>query len=138
MQMIDYEETFNMSYWRTTQNTVDGVSFVEYFMNHLLESSEEIQLFFVDTDGEALSRGLILALVHLAGYFPDHIPDRVLEGIAVRHNRYGRAIQPHLYDTFLDCMLDTVERFDPEYEEHVREAWRHVLAPGLEYIKSQY
>ena len=35
MQMIDYEETFNMSYWRTTQNVVDGVSFVEHFMNSL-------------------------------------------------------------------------------------------------------
>ena len=27
MQMIDYEETFNISYWRTTQNAVNGVSF---------------------------------------------------------------------------------------------------------------
>ena len=138
MQMIDYEEIFNMSYWRTTQNVVDGVSFVEHFMKHLLTSSEEIRGFFVNSDGEAFSRGLILALVHLAGYFPDHIPDRVLEGIAVRHNRHGRAIAPHLYDTFLDCMLDTVVLYDPEYEEHVGEAWRHVLSPGLEYIKSQY
>ncbi len=136
--MIDYEEIFNMSYWRTTQNVVDGVSFVEHFMNSLLDASEEIRGFFVHSDGEAFSQGLILALVHLAGYFPDHIPDRVLEGIAVRHNRHGRAIKPHLYDIFLDCMLETVVLYDPEYEEHVGEAWRHVLSPGLEYIKSQY
>jgi len=119
-------------------NVVDGVSFVEYFVKTLLENSEEIREHFANTDGDALSRALVQALIHLAAYYPNHIPDSVLEEIAVRHNRHGRAIKPHLYDIFLDCMLETVRRYDPEYEENIRDSWRHVLSPGLEYIKSQY
>ena len=117
--MIDYEEEFNMSYWRATQSIVDGVEFVDSFKNRLVASSEEIQTVFVHSTGEALRSGLVLALVHLASYYPDYEPDRTLEDITHRHNRHARAIKPHLYDLFLDCMIETVADYDPEYEEHV-------------------
>ncbi len=35
-------------------------------------------------------------------------------------------------------MIETVADYDPEYEEHVGDSWRHVLAPGLQYIKLRY
>ena len=138
MQVIDYEEEFNLSYWRATQSIVDGVPFVDSFRNRLVASSEEIQAIFTTSTGEMLNRGLVRALVHLARYYPDGEPDCILENIAVRNNREGRAIQPHLYDAFLDCMIETVADYDPEYEDHVGDSWRHILGPGLEYIKSQY
>ena len=42
---IDYEEIFNLSYWRATQGIVDGVGFVDSFLTRLVASSEEIQAF---------------------------------------------------------------------------------------------
>ncbi len=138
MQIIDYEEVFNLSYWRATQSIVDGVEFVDSFMSRLVASSEEIQAIFSHSTGEALRSGLVLALVHLASYYPHYEPDHTLEDIAHQHNRHARAIKPHLYDVFLDCMIETVADYDPEYEEQVGDSWRHVLAPGLEYIKSKY
>ena len=136
--MIDYEEIFNLSYWRATQGIVDGVEFVDSFLGRLIASSVEIQAFFVHSSGEALRSGILLALVHLASYYPHYEPDETLEEIAVRHNRHARAIKPHLYDLFLDHLIDTVADYDPEYEVHVGDSWRRVLAPGLEYIKAKY
>ena len=90
--MIDYEEEFNMSYWRATQSIVDGVPFVDSFKNRLVASSEEIQAIFSHSNGEALRRGLVLALVHLASYYSDYEPDRTLEDIA--HRRYLQRTRP--------------------------------------------
>jgi len=135
---IDYEEIFNLSYWRATQGIVDGVGFVDSFLARLVASSEEIQAFFVHSSGDALRSGILLALVHLASYYPHFEPDETLEEIAHAHNRYARAVKPHLYDLFLDHLIDTVADYDPEYEVHVGDSWRRVLAPGLEYIKAKY
>ncbi len=35
-------------------------------------------------------------------------------------------------------MIETVADYNPECEEHVGDSWRHVLAPGLQYIKLRY
>ena len=65
----------------------------------------------------------MLALVHLASYYPYYEPDETLEEIAVHHNQHA---PPGIAD------------YDPEYEDHVGDSWRRVLAPGLEYIKLKY
>ena len=135
---IDYEEIFNLSYWRATQGIVDGVGFVDSFLTRLVASSEEIQAFFVHSSSDALRSGILLALVHLTSYYPHFEPDETLEEIAHAHNRYARAVKPHLYDLFLDHLIDTVADYDPEYEDYVGDSWRRVLAPGLEYIKAKY
>ena len=50
----------------------------------------------------------MLALVHLASFYPHYEPDETLEEIAVHHNRHARAVKPYLYDLFLDHLIDTV------------------------------
>jgi hypothetical protein len=50
----------------------------------------------------------------------------------------GRNIEPHLYEYFLEALLQTVERYDPEYDGQIRDAWQTVLRPGLDYMRRMY
>ena len=47
-------------------------------------------------------------------------------------------IGPHLYDLWLSALVSTVAEYDDQFSQQVEEAWRHVLAPGIEYLKSKY
>ncbi len=61
-----------------------------------------------------------------------------LERIALVHSRQGLDIRPELYDVWLDCLIATVKEFDPLADAAVERAWRQVLAPGIEFMKSRY
>jgi len=136
--MIDHEEIFNLSYWRVTGNKVDGVSFVDAFLDALSRSSDEVARKMVGANLEGFRSGLTLAIVHLASYYEKGRPHAILQGIAQRQSRTGRNIEPHLYDYFLQALLQTVERYDPEYDGQIREAWETVLRLGLDYMKRMY
>jgi hypothetical protein len=136
--MIDYEEIFNLSYWRVTSNKVDGVAFVDAFLDALLRSSDEVARKMAGADLERFRSGLTLAIVHLASYYERGRPHVILQGIAQRQSRTGRNIEPHLYEYFLQALLQTVQRYDPQYDGQIGEAWKTVLRPGLDYMKRMY
>ena len=48
------------------------------------------------------------------------------------------AIPPDLYDVWLECLMQTLKEFDPEYSSEVELSWRVVLAPGITYMKFKY
>ena len=61
-----------------------------------------------------------------------------LEKIARSHSKSGYDIKPHLYDLWLDSLIDTVQKCDPLFSPSVEEAWRKVMEMGIEYMKSEY
>jgi hypothetical protein len=67
--MIDYEELFNLSYWRVTSNKLGGVSFVDAFLDALSRSSDEVARKLAGTNLEGFRSGLTLAIVYLASYY---------------------------------------------------------------------
>jgi len=134
---MDSDETFNSSYWRVTDNVIDGVDFLDALFA-ALKSDDEIAAKLVGADPAALQRMLPLSLVHLAAYHVNCRPDAILSGIAERQNRHGRDIGPHLYDKFLSLLLGVVARYDREHDDSVRAAWEASLSPGMEYLKSEW
>jgi hemoglobin-like flavoprotein len=135
---MSHYETFNRSFWRVTPSIVGGVAFVDAFLDALLRSSDEIASKFDAAGRERMSNALLHSIIHLAAYSQSQVPTDALRGIARRHSRTGRNVAPDLYDILEECLVQTVGRYDPEYTDEIGEAWRAVLAPGLEYMKSMY
>ena len=61
-----------------------------------------------------------------------------LQRIAKLHNRNGLDIRPHLYDLWLDCLLQAVRESDPLFTHETERVWRRRLEPGIECTRSQY
>jgi hypothetical protein len=61
-----------------------------------------------------------------------------LERIVPRHSRSGLGIGPHLYDLWLDCLIQAVRECDPLFGEETERAWHRVMRVGIELLKSRY
>ena len=136
--MIDYEEIFHLSYWRATQRTIDDVPFLDAFYKNFLASSPEVAEKFSATNFESLMRMLSISIVHVAKFSRSRHPDALLKVLAARHSRSDLDIKPGLYDYWIAALIETVTAYDPQYDDAIGEAWRRVLAPGVEYMKSRY
>ena len=47
-------------------------------------------------------------------------------------------IKPELYDLWLDRLVQAVGEFDPMFDPEIEAAWRRLLQPGIEFMKSRY
>ena len=61
-----------------------------------------------------------------------------LERLAKLHSRAELDIKPELYDLWLDRLVQAVKEFDPMFDAETGAAWRRMLAPGIEFMKSRY
>jgi hemoglobin-like flavoprotein len=61
-----------------------------------------------------------------------------LERLAKRHSRAEMDIKPELYDLWLDRLVQAVEEFDPMFNMEIEIAWRRLLQPGIDFMKSRY
>jgi hypothetical protein len=136
--MPDYDEMFNFGFRRSKRNAMNGVHFRDAFLDNLLRSSPEVAQKMVHGDLETFRATLMLSIDHLARYYMSSEPSAILRGVARRQSRGERNIEPRLYEFFLQALLQTVERYDPKYNEEVGKAWEVVLRPGLEYMKRMY
>ena len=113
--------------------------FLERFYEIFVGSSDEIAGKFRDTDMRQQAALLRVSLycVMLASWGKPE-GHAHLERIAKIHSRTGRAISPDLYDLWLDSLLTAVREYDPSLDRDSEQAWRRVLAPGIEFLKSRY
>ena len=61
-----------------------------------------------------------------------------LERLARRHGRTDLDIKPELYDPWLERLMQAVRECDPMFDPETETAWRRVLQPGIEFMKSRY
>lgn len=128
-------ELFNDSLERC--NLTQG--FFERFYAIFTGASEEVTEKFKHTDFTKQRRALKLSLFLLmmaAQGKPEG--NAHLQRIATEHDREHMNIGPHLYDIWLSALLRTVAELDPEYNEEVAQAWRDMLAYGIEFMRSRY
>ena len=62
--------------------------------------------------------------------------NEALRKIAKKHSPSQLNIPPHLYDLWLDALLQAVQKCDPIFTPRIAQAWRIVLAHGINYMKS--
>lgn len=114
--------------------------FLERFYERFLASSPEVREKFVDTDFVRQKRALkaSLHLMLLAAEDEERGPELYLRDLAARHGQRQLDIGAHLYDLWLDSLLDTVRQCDPECSNEVLEAWERVMAVGVRYLLRHY
>ena len=133
--MGDTLHVFNASLDRC----VSQPEFLDRFYENLLATSDEIAEKFRHTEFTRQKAALKRALyVLLFAHEWDLQGDAYLRGLAQRHSRHDLDIRPELYDLWLDSLLKTVREFDPSFDETIAAAWRTMLGPGIEFMKSAY
>jgi hemoglobin-like flavoprotein len=129
-------EVFNDSFARCLR----GGQFFQRFYEFFLASSAEVREKFQATDFRKQRRMLQSSFYMLMEYIAMGWPEcqAYLERIAAAHGKYGRDIQPHLYDLWLDCLLLAVKECDDQYSPEVENAWRFMMGAGITFLKLRY
>ncbi|QDS98679.1 globin [Adhaeretor mobilis] len=114
-------------------------AFIPSFYDRFLASSEEIRAKFRFTDFEKqnkmLARSLELCACATAGEAESlaEINER-----ATTHNRDHMNIEPRLYDTWLDSIVETASEFDDEWTDAIEAAWRRILGHVVQRMVRKY
>lgn len=113
--------------------------FLQAFYRNFLAACPEAEPLFAHTDFDRQTK-LVRHAIGLLLVFPTQVRDgpALLARVAERHSRRDLGIEPALYGPFIDALIDTVKRFDPECTPAVEAAWRATVAPGVAYMKSRY
>ena len=127
-------ELFNDSVERCTCSP----DFLRRFYALFLASSDTVASKFEHTDMRRQARMLkaSLYIMMLAGGGSERTAH--LERLARLHSRAEQDIKPELYDLWLDRLVQAVSEFDPMFDPEIETAWRHLLQPGIEFMKSRY
>ena len=113
--------------------------FLHTFYRNFIAGSPAAGPLFAHTDFDQQTR-LLRHAIGLLLVFPTQPSNEpaLLARVAERHSRRGLNIDPSLYRPFIDTLIETVKRFDPECTPAVEAAWRATVAPGVEYMKSKH
>lgn len=133
--MEDFVSTFRASYRRALGNGGYNVDFIQHFYEVFLSSSEEVQALFRDTDMSAQKTMLHDSLEYMVDFFVARQTNPQIERIARIHGPACKNIPPYLYDLWVDCLVESVRKFDPQFSKSTEIAWRLVLSPGVAYMK---
>jgi hypothetical protein len=115
--------------------------FLLSFYARFMDSSEEVRQKLAHTNFERQTRVLAESLwvISVVAQAPKASPAwGDLPRLAALHSRNELDIRPGLYDTWLDCLVETARRHDKEFSPEVEDAWRKTLAVGIEYMRSKY
>jgi hemoglobin-like flavoprotein len=128
-------EVFNDSLERCTSTR----RFLDRFYELFTSSSPEVAAKFANTDLRVQKASLKVSLYMIMASIQRKPEGTVhLERIAARHSRTGLDIGPHLYDQWLDCLIQAVRECDPGFHVETEQAWRRVMRVGIEFLKSRY
>jgi len=112
--------------------------FLNRFYTLFLASSDTVEKKFEHTDLRIQAKLLktSLYIIMLASDQSERVAH--LEQLAKRHSRAELNIKPELYDLWLDQLVLAVKEFDPVFDRQTETAWRRLLQPGIEFMKSRY
>ena len=115
-----------------------SAEFLRRFYTLFLASSVTVAKKFERTDLRKHARLLktSLYILMLASGESERIVH--MDRLAKLHSRAELDIKPELYDLWLDRLVQAVKEFDPMFDMETETAWRHVLQPGIEFMKSRY
>jgi hemoglobin-like flavoprotein len=114
-------------------------NFLAAFYARFFELRPEAQPLFAQTAFERQHKLLRHAIGLLLSFPGQQESDpNILARVAERHSRRELGIDPSHYAPFLESLIDTVRRYDPQCTPAVEQAWRVALAPGVAYMQSRY
>jgi len=126
-------ELFNDSF----ESCVHHPGFLERFYEIFVNASPEVRDKFKNTDLEKQVRMIkqSLLLLTMACLGTKEI-DEELARLGQKHGRDGLKIGAHLYELWLDCLLQAVSEFDPKWSDAVGNSWRKMFDAFIFAMKS--
>ena len=106
----------------------DDDRFMPLFYFRFLASSEEVRSKFRQTDFDQLGMMLLQSLRLAAGAAagdPESLKE--IQERAQSHSRRHMNIEPHLYEIWLETLIQAARECDPEWNEAVENGWRIIL-----------
>ena len=126
---------FNDSLTRCTNNP----RFLERFSAFFLASSDEVRHKFSTTDLRK-QRRLVQASFYMVMLAADDSPTVTVRFayLATLHSQSHLDIPPHLYDLWLDCLVQAVRESDHQCTSEMESLWRRMMANGIAFMKARY
>ncbi len=138
MDQNELARLFNDSYERVMNAPGEPRRFFSAFYDLLIATSPEAASKFRDTDMEKLVTMLHASVTILLAFYGTGSQDGYLLKLAERHSKRGADIAPGLYQIWLDCLIETAQRFDPKFNDDAEIAWRAVFSKGVEFMSARY
>ena len=129
---------------KTYQDSLERCSanprFYERFYEIFLASSPKIAEKFAHTDFVRQRAALNASLHKMVLAVGDETgpPEKHLTDLAEMHSSRALNIGAEFYDYWLDSLLTTVREIDPEYDQHVHNAWERTMLIGIGFLLSRY
>ena len=109
------------------------------FYERFLEASELVPPYFASTDfakqREVLRNGILMTILYAEG---DRVGQVGVDWIRQTHSRAALDVKPDLYPLWLDTWIETVEEFDPDFDDDTAAAWRKVIQHSIAHITDGY
>ncbi|MDX1564765.1 MAG: globin domain-containing protein [Phycisphaeraceae bacterium] len=129
---MDFAKIFNDSYNRALSGRTSRANeFFDAFYERFIASDPSIEKKFQGVDMASQKAMLKQSIAHLSNLFVMHQVPELLKQIAIKHDQQHVDVEPHLYDLWLECLIDTARNFDPQFDDQVELAWRMVCAQGI-------
>lgn len=110
---------------------------MERFYEIFLDASPEVRDKFKATDLEQqiriIKKSLLLLTIACLG---TEAVNEEIARLGHRHGSQGLKIGAHLYDLWLDALLQAVSEFDPRWSQAVGDSWRTMFDPYISRLKS--
>ena len=130
--MSDADKVFQ-SYGRSCNNMV----FFEDFYGIFMSKSPDVLNMFANTDMDAqralLRSGILWLVMHARG-----MPDTKIRALGESHSRKNMDVKPAYYRVWLDALMETLARHDPEFTPELEQVWRRTLQPSIDMIAGMY
>ena len=127
-------QLLNLSYQRTISPDYHG--FFERFYQIFTASEPRVQQLFKSTDMNRQYQMLMESMTYLISFAQDQDPGDEMAKMAEMHGKSRLDVPADFYDIWLDSLIVTIKERDPKFTYHVEKAWRKVLTPGIDYMKS--
>ena len=100
-----------------------------------MSRSDEIRAYFSNTDMGRLKRKLKSSL-HMMSLLADGSPgiEMYMSHLSRVHDSYH--IPAHLYQVWLDALIDAVRRCDSFFNEQTERVWREIMGRGINIMVS--
>ncbi|MEJ2044123.1 MAG: globin [Reinekea sp.] len=112
-------------------------AFFEDFYYIFINKSPMFKEMFSNTDMQAqkqlLRNGILVLIMHARG-----MPDTKVRALGKSHSKKGLNIHPDHYKHWLNALIETLSRHDPEFTPMLESAWRNTLQPIIDKISGMY
>ncbi len=132
--MTDSRRLLNMSYQRAISPNYE--SFFNRFYDNLISSNPEIAGLFSNTDMDRQYKMLMQSMTYITSFTEENESKEELSRIAEFHSKDNLSLSTDMYGLWLESLIKTVKEYDPEFNSQVEAAWRKIMLPGLEHMKS--